>query len=294
MNYFLYRAKFHLAPKIHWSAPVHLDLELAGKCQLRCAMCNFGIDGPERFGEDLQGMMPKAMAFRALREARKMGVVSVKPNFRGEPGLCKWLDELVAEAKDLGYTEVFINTNLTAFTPLRLRKLVTAGIDKIIVSIDGATKETYEKIRVNGNFLKLRVMMKLLWQLTEYADTKIVVQFVEQPMNTAERDKMAEVWGPYCDEIKYQTVQDRGQGAAKNPNQRKQCPQPWQRLIVAWDGQIFACCSNWHNEYSLGNYRDISLKDAWNGERMKALREIAAKPASGFPCDNCQVAGSYR
>lgn len=290
----LYRLKFHAAPVMNWRAPVHIDIETAGKCQLRCLHCNFGIDGPKRFGEDLQGMMKKPMAMKALREAREMGALSCKLNFRGEPGLCKWLHEAVAYAKELGYTEVMINTNLTAFTPHRLRLLVAAGIDKIIVSIDGASKETYEAIRVKGDYPLLLASMRWLWNFVADTDTKVIVQFVEQPLNAEERDWMPMVWGPYCHEIRYQKVQDRGQGAATNPNERKQCPQPWQRLIVAWDGTIFGCCSNWHNEFPLGNYREMSLRKAWSGERMAELRRIAKHPASGAPCDKCQVAVSYR
>lgn len=291
IKYSLYRAKFHAAPLMNWHAPVHIDIETAGKCQLACVMCNYGIGS---FDASMQGMMRKPMAMKALSEAREMGALSCKLNFRGEPGLCKWLHEAVAHAKALDYVEVMINTNLTAFTPQRLRQLVAAGIDKIIVSIDGATSETYEAIRVKGDFSLLVSRMDYLWQLIAETDTRVIVQFVEQPKNASERAMMQFVWGPYCHEIRYQKVQDRGQGAATNPRERKQCPQPWQRLIVAWDGTIFGCCSNWHNEYPLGNYKDITLHEAWTGGRMSQLRTLAKNPASGSPCDKCQVAVSYR
>jgi MoaA/NifB/PqqE/SkfB family radical SAM enzyme len=44
------------------------------------------------------------------------------------------------------------NTNLALLTPARARRCITSGLAALSVSVDGATRETYESIRLKGRF----------------------------------------------------------------------------------------------------------------------------------------------
>lgn len=284
-KYFLYRLRWWLADHTPYlpKAPINLDLELAGKCNLSCTMCPYGTGA---FDESMQGMMDKEMALKALREGAAMGIKSVKFNFRGEPGLHKDLSELMIRAKALGYVDRFINTNLTAFSEERINALIKARPTKIIVSIDGITPEEYEETRKGAKWSKLVRNFHFLRE-ARYVyspETKIIIQSVgtEKPDLTYLN----------ADEYRFQPVQDRGQGDQRRTGERRRCPQPRQRLVIGWDGTIFPCCSNWNNEYPLGNYNTMSLKQAWNGYRMTKLREDTQ--CQNFPCKDCQVGGSWK
>ena len=289
LQYFLYRLRFRAREYLPFGRfPVHVDIELAAKCQLACTMCPYGTGS---FNEDLQGMMSPEMARVALKQARDGGALSCKLNFRGEPGLAPRLDEMVRLAKRLGFIEVAINTNMTAFSLRRLHQLATSGLDLMIVSVDGATKATYESIRINGEWEKLMRNLEFLRAMP--CRPRVRIQMVEQKSNAHEKGDMQRVFGRLCDELVFQQVMDRGAGEGRS-GARKRCPQPWQRLIVAWDGTVFGCCSNWNNEYPLGNIKTETLQEIWRGERMQELRKLAAKPASGFPCKDCTVGSSYK
>ncbi len=281
----LYQLRWRLRRWLPYAGrfPVHVDLELAGKCQLACTMCPYG---DKSFDDSLQGMMPRGMALDALRQARAGGASSLKLNFRGEPGLCRWLDAMVFKAKALGFVEVMINTNLTAFTHDRLRKLVHSGLDLCIISIDGATAATYERIRVKGDFDKLVSNLRLLHSLPDRP--RIRLQMVVQDSNRHEVSVMRRRFGPLCDELVFQAIRESNDGA------RRRCAQPWQRLIVAWDGQVFACCSNWANEFPVGDFKTQSLTQIWKGGALARLRKFAADPPSGWPCADCKVGDSYK
>lgn len=291
LKYYAYRLKWWLADKgrIQFSAPINLDIELAGKCNLACRMCPYGTGA---FTEDMQGMMPRKMAEKLLMEAAQIGVKAIKFNFRGEPGLHKDLEDLIVMAKVLGFVDVFINTNMLAFSEYRLKKLARSGINTLIVSVDGASEETYEYVRVGGDFNKLTKNIRL-FQRYRQPKTKLVIQMVVQDSNRHEIDKLKTMG---ADEYRLVSVQDRGGGEGVDIRERRRCPQPFQRLVVAWNGTIFPCCSNWNNEYPLGNYNTMSLLDAWNSFPMKHLRDIQNKNtlANNFPCKNCQVKGSYK
>jgi len=258
-------------------APLNVDIELAGKCNLACVMCPYGTDSFTN-----QGMMKKTMALQVIDEARKIGVKSIKFNFRGEPGLSKNLESLVQYAQ--GFEDVFINTNMLAFSEKRLVKLANIGLTKIIISVDGSTKADYEKIRIGGSFEKLVKNIKIFNFYKK--KTKVILQMVSDRPDEMLKQIPA-------DEYRFVKVQDRGQGIGKNKGKRRRCPQPRQRLVVAWDGTIYGCCSNWDDEFPLGNIKTTTLLEAWRGDRMKELREISTKCES-FPCKECQVGGSYK
>ena len=285
LKYWQYRASFALAPYFHRSFPVHLDIEVAGKCQLACTMCPYGTG---EFDESKQGMMDREICEMALIEGAKYGAKSVKLNYRGEPGLCSYLDEAVSLANGLGYIEVAINTNLTAFSTRRLQKVCNAGLDLIIISMDGATKKTYESIRINGDFAKL--VDNLEWlnvYRIDHPKPKVRIQMVVQDKNRDEIGLMQK-YRMWCDEMVFQRLRQ------DNSGERKRCPQPHQRLIVGWDGECYSCCSNWNKEWPVGKYPDQSLAEIWEGARANELRRISAHPESGYPCDKCLVGGSYK
>lgn len=280
-NYIWYRFLFKISPWINRGFPVHLDIELAGKCQLACNMCPFG-DGS--FDDSMQGMMRRDIAEKAIKEGAREGAKSLKLNFRGEPGLSKHLIPMIHLAKKLNYTEVMINTNFTAFSKYRIEQLIKSGIDKVIVSIDGGTQETYERIRVKGNFKKLIQNMNYL-NFHRKDSPEIVVQMTVQESNKREQEQVRRLFK--ADKYSFKQVRQT------NNRDRKRCGQPFQRLVVAWDGTVFGCCGNWNNEFPIGDFNKQTLKEIWQGQKMKELRRFAKDPNKGFPCLDCKVGDSY-
>lgn len=288
IQYLLYRLRFHLRQWFPGKFPIHVDIELAGKCQLACVMCPFGdnSDGTGSFDSSKQGMMPHEMVSLAIRQAYKGGAKSIKFNFRGEPGLSPNLHIWVDLARALGFIDIMINTNLTAFSHRRLKGLADAGLDLLIVSVDGATKKTYESIRIKGDFGKLVGNLEYLNSLPNRP--KIRINMTVQDKNRREVDMMEKVFGKLCDEIQFNAVR------SDNSGERKKCPQPSQRLVIMWDGQVGACCSNWNNEAVIGKFPEQSLQEIWDGPKRKQLLYYAADPNRGGPCKGCLVGGSYK
>ena len=281
--HWLYRAEFHLRGYRPGAFPVHIDLELSGKCQLACIMCAYG-EGT--FDTSKQGMMDPHLANQALIQARYHGAKSVKFNFRGEPGLAAHLHSVVVAAKRVGYVETAINTNLTSFSRRRLRNLGLAGLDLMIVSVDGATKETYEAIRINGDFAKLQLNLDYLMSCDPRP--RVRLQMVVQDRNAHEVGRMGEVFNGLYDELVFQGIREGNEG------QRKACPQPNQRLVIMHDGRVGACCHNWNHEAVIGHFPEQSLKEIWDSKEARELRELAKHPGRGEPCRTCLVGSSYK
>jgi radical SAM protein with 4Fe4S-binding SPASM domain len=128
--------------------PTYAQLEPVGQCNLRCQMCaiQFREDGPpfgplafmsfERFVQTLDGLP-------GLQELHLQGL--------GEPMMHPRFFEMVAYATARGI-RVTTNSNATLLNQRRAESCVTSGLDCLHVSLDGASAETYERIRVRARF----------------------------------------------------------------------------------------------------------------------------------------------
>lgn len=130
--------------------PREIQLEVTGACNLACRMCLV------RYRPRL-GRRQGAMCFHVFKS-----IVDDLPDLErltlqglGEPLLAPDFDEMVEYACARG-VRVGFNTNGIFLTRDRSERLVRAGVDWLHVSLDGATKETYEGIRDGSNFETVR------------------------------------------------------------------------------------------------------------------------------------------
>jgi MoaA/NifB/PqqE/SkfB family radical SAM enzyme len=129
------------------NSPTYVQIEPVGQCNLRCEMCpiRFRQDGPP-YGppafmkyEVFTGLIDQ---FTNLQELHLQGL--------GEPMMHPRFADMVCYAARRG-ARVTTNSNLTLLNAKRAERCVTSGLDCIHVSIDGATPETYERIRVRAH-----------------------------------------------------------------------------------------------------------------------------------------------
>jgi radical SAM protein with 4Fe4S-binding SPASM domain len=79
----------------------------------------------------------------------------------GEPLLNPYLVSMLEYAKR-GSFKVGFTTNLTTLNESKAEKLINTNIDYVYVSFDGATKKTFEELRVGASFEKVRSNIEML------------------------------------------------------------------------------------------------------------------------------------
>ncbi|MFO0985488.1 MAG: SPASM domain-containing protein [Planctomycetota bacterium] len=126
------------------SMPSTLQLEHSTYCNLRCRMCS--IIRPSR-NRALQHMSEELVL--RLRPVLPY-VREVSLNGGGEPFLVPRIDRFLDVFRSYGVRLATI-TNATLITE-RLGKLIGETFSHLIVSMDGATRATYEMIRENARF----------------------------------------------------------------------------------------------------------------------------------------------
>ena len=130
--------------------PLHLDIELAGVCNLKCDFCfqNGFITKP-------LGFMDMDLYTKIIDEGVNKGLCAIKLQIRGESFLHPRLFDCIRYAKDAGIMDVQITTNGTLLDNERIQEIFASGLDGIIFSFDQRHLNSYvEKYKVS-NYLSL-------------------------------------------------------------------------------------------------------------------------------------------
>ena len=195
---------------------------------------------------------------------------SIKLNWRGEPLLNKDLWLFIEYAKTVAEVkEVSLNTNLQLLTTQHITDFNSAKLDWIIVSIDGATKKTYESIRKGASFV---VLLKNLDLLNHQFRGKVRIQICPQESNIDELSQWQFIFRGYADELRVGKLHDFNNSKNYNIPVPYSCHAPWQRLTIDYQGNIYPCPSDYEGSFSLGNVNKTSIKEAWNSPQLNLLR----------------------
>ncbi|HMK37309.1 MAG TPA: radical SAM protein [Desulfomonilaceae bacterium] len=166
-----------------------LQVESALSCNLRCVMCPWK--------EVRERTHNRAVMERDVWEAVRPhlpDVVSVDFTGGGEPLLQPRLAQMVAEAKSAG-CETGILTNALLLNPNIADELISSGLDWLCVSIDGADKETYERIREGSNFERICDNLAQISRLRRGAVPKTMINFVMMPANVHQLEDIVRLAG---------------------------------------------------------------------------------------------------
>ncbi|MBI9079530.1 MAG: SPASM domain-containing protein [Pseudodesulfovibrio sp.] len=262
-------------------------------------MCPQGLESFEMKKGNFDFELYKRLAV----EFKERGVSSLKLSMRGEPLLHPQLADMVSLAKEAGVLETMINTNGQLLGENKIRDLYEAGLDYLIISIDGASAKTYNSIRRGGDYdllvenienaLAIRDKMKLRKPL-------IRLQYVLMPENEHEVDDYLHMWESKVDVITVNRYSNRGAGDKRlfpyTPIGRSNCYHPWRRLSVNWNGDAKMCCGDWEDRCVLGNLNDTSIYDIWHGETFNRYRSLLKKEDLDqiACCKDCFVLASYK
>lgn len=288
--------------------PVSISIEPTTACNLGCPECPSGL---KKFSR-ATGNLKKETNQKIIDDFAKKGVY-VNFYFQGEPYIHPQFLDLVkyAYSKRL-YTST--STNAHFLTSELARKTVESGLDRLIISIDGTTQETYSQYRVHGDLQKVIEGTKNImhWKKELKSSTPhVIFQMLVVAPNEhqiEEARQLADELG--VNEIRYKTAQvyDYENGNPLIPKNEKysryrkgpdgkyriknkldnQCWRMWQGCVFTWDGNVVPCCFDKDAQYKLGSIKDESLKSIWKSEAYSNFRSSILKSRNKIDiCRNC-------
>jgi radical SAM protein with 4Fe4S-binding SPASM domain len=206
-------------------------------------------------------------------------VFALRLSWVGEPTLHPKMIEIVRYAKGKGIGEVSFLTNGTKLNLAYFRKLAEAGVDWITISVDGMG-ETYNRIRAplvfDETLEKIRAIKR--YKVEHACDKPVIKIQGVWPAVREQPEDFYNTFSPLVDLVAFNPLIDY---LHKDTDivfeENFSCPQYYQRLVIASNGQA-AMCSNDDNVTEVaGNAFEQSIHEIWHGPRLQELRALHAE-----------------
>ena len=161
-----------------------LQVEPAIACNLHCVMCPWRSIAEKA---ENRGIMTQEV-WEAVRP-HLAEVKSVDFTGGGEPLIQPKLLEWIKEAKAAGCEAGFLSNGFLLKKEIA-QELINAGVDWIAVSMDGATDDTYNKIRIGSDFDKVCENLADIAELRTGKIPKTMINFVLMTMNAQQVEEI--------------------------------------------------------------------------------------------------------
>lgn len=295
---------------VHFGMPTAISIEPTTSCNLRCPECPSGLRSFSR----PTGMLGNEQFQRLMNElSPRLSYLTFY--FQGEPYLNpSFLNQVQIASKKKVYTTT--STNAHYLSDEVSKKTVESGLDRLIISLDGTSQETYEQYRVGGKLDKVIQGTKnvIRWKKELRSKTPYVVfQYLVVKPNQhqlQEAERLGRELG--VDKVVFKTAQiyDYENGSDLIPTIEKyarykkgidgqwhiknelknHCWKMWHSCVITWDGKVVPCCFDKDAHYQLGDSAQESFKSVWKGEPYKEFRASLIRSRSEIEmCKNCSV-----
>lgn len=272
--------------------PRRVSVEVTNHCNQRCVLC------PRQGFTRPLGFMDHALFEKVARECAHHST-RLWLHFLGEPLLHRGLVRMIAFAKDAGVSEVGLSTNAVSLHGRLADALLDSGLDRLECSMDADDADVYLAMRGRDHFDRVaRNVRAFLERKRELGRERPVtsIQFMRTPPLVASLDRVVATWRPLLGPRDFvMTIEPASFGghvavSAHAPDERPPCPWLYSALMVLQDGTVTMCGADWDAHAPLGNVRDATIAEIWNGAELARRRRAheAGRFAEVAPCAGCE------
>lgn len=270
--------------------PTLIIIDVTNSCNLRCPVCPVTIAMTRK-----RGLMKMPVFRRIIDDFKdKDDKPQIYFNFSGEPTMNPALPEMVAYATVNGH-ESFLSTNATKLTEDMCEKLITAGLSRVNLCMDGFSAEAQEAYRVNSDFEQVKSNIELFLRVRRRLGAKnpiCVLQTLLTAYSEGQVDAMT-AWAKDAgfDRIRYKTFsigsytsEEEKEVAGRflptrdelkrHPTDigRATCTTPLSQTVVFWNGDLGLCCIDYDQMVQLPNIETRGFLQAYLSDTAARAR----------------------
>ncbi|HHT9138096.1 MAG TPA: radical SAM/SPASM domain-containing protein [Candidatus Wunengus sp. YC60] len=294
--------------------PNDIVIETASVCNLNCTICR-----------SVKAELGRKNRFMSLAIFKKI-IDDIAPicntigvSFCGEPLLNRDIFQIIRYASDRGMCVSMLTNGVLLNADARMG-ILDSGLNFMAISMDGATKHTYESIRIGGSFDTLVENIRLLVKernQRKLPHPSIDLQMVITQKNIHEVDafaKLARGLGVERAYLKSLHIDRSREDVDYVKNLEKDyfvnsttlparymidkkgnlelkdkglCPQKVKTPVITTDGKVLPCCFDIFGEHVLGDIANQRFLDIWNSSKYINFRRNLAKHRRLPMCANC-------
>lgn len=311
-NLFALKSSFYISriskKAVLWGSPTSLSIEPTTACNLGCPECPSGL---KQFTRPT-GKLNLDLHQKMLGQVSK-SVFYINYYFQGEPFLHPDFLELIRQAKKHKiYTAT--STNAHFIDQKKAEEIIDSGLDRLIISIDGLTQETYQNYRVHGKLEKVIEATKHLIETKKQKNSPtphLIFQFLAVKPNEHEIPAVFSLGKEMgIDEVRIKTAQlyDYKNGNSLMPENEdysryklqsdgtyklkyktgNHCWRMWSGSVLTWDGKVVPCCFDKDAKHVLGSLENADFNSIWNDKKYRAFRQAVLTGRNQIEiCQNC-------
>ena len=268
--------------------PVSIGVELTNNCNLNCPQCWSGSGQMTR----KRGFMDIGLFHKVMKELGPY-LYNVNLYFQGEPMMHPLFFSFVQNCRRI---HTVVSTNGHFLSEENSEKIISSGLNKLIISLDGVDQETYSGYRVNGS---LETVMNGIKNLTNSkkkhnSSLNVALQFLVNRFNEHQIPKMRELAKSVNVSLSLKSMQiiDKAEIGSWLPTDRQfrryrikegeyiiknfladRCARQWFNPVITWDGKVVPCCFDKDAEYVMGDLHNDSFREIWDGPRYRIFRK---------------------
>lgn len=291
--------------------PRFIQLQTINACQAACTMCPY----PTFAKVFERGRMADDLFEKVIGEiAGQPTVRTFVPMLQNEPLLDKRLFDRIARFKEVtgGRVQVELVTNGALLTDEVVQRISEVRLDVLDISLDALHRETYERIRIGLDFDQVIAGVERV-MAADLPHTRVFVRLVRQRENVKEIKAFAKRWKARGVGVFIYSAHDRA-GSVDGFDDRIRipeselsamqrlervasrawfghCPMPFAMTSILHNGDMLMCVHDWGRKVVLGNVRDQTIAELWNGERMRDIRRMLSERRYGEvdACRDCSL-----
>lgn len=282
--------------------PVVLGFESYAGCNLSCKMCGYSAANPDRPFKKHLRLEPEK--FSTILEGISQRKRTICLSGRGEPLLHPGLEELVAQAARKGHSPGFY-CNGTLMTEARSRSLLSAGLDWIFFSVDGAEPATFESIRVGarheevmrniGRFAdiarsefhgKCQIMINCTLSKETLPERDLMIAFWKEKRLPVRFTPLVDWYGGEVFSIPEEMQAQRDAFGAEGRKKRYPCNILWTRATFDAEGN-YECCYRPRKMDGIPSIYDVPIAEVWREYLGDLRRQHLENRITSQPCASC-------
>ena len=313
-----HQQKQHLASVLPLDSPFSVHIDVCSTCNFKCTFC-FQSDKEGMKNADISwGRMDIDVFKSCVDDLKKFNtkIKKVKIGNHGEPTLHPQICEMIRYVRDADVCDlVEIFTNGSQLNPEFNQKLVDSGLQRINISVEGLTAESYKRVAdynidynsfvesIQDLYDRKDSTLSMYIKVVDHAVVKSEPGKPTIDLTSEEKDYFYKLFGQMSDEMSIENVVPQWAETEQNDmthqgmygqeitQLKKVCPFPFMYLHINSDGSVAGCTLDWARKVLVGDKKTNNLYEIWNSNQMQELRlKMLKGERDQIPmCDTCNA-----
>lgn len=275
------------------STPYLVFLDPSDLCNAKCRFCPTGTGEIKKYRK--QQLMDFVLYRKIIDDLCAMPepIKTLRLYCFGEPLLNPIFTEMVKYAKKTRrFGQIDTTTNGLLLTPQMSDGLIDAGLNKLFVSVPADYTAEYFN-GVNYFFQESRGRCKVFVKILGDSLSEYKKDVFKHFFGKVSDELAIEYLSPCWPDFKVEAGQKGIYGQELPEKAPNVCPYLFYSLAINADGKVSACFLDWRKAMVIGDLKQESFKDIWNGSKLRGLQ---LAHLMGYRCQikHCKDCGQLR